>query len=404
MSRVSAAWDVLRGRSSRSASLNALLEAERRLGTSTSGVRVTPQTANTASAVWAARRLRADLVSSLPVQAYRKVDGRAVEVPTPQVLVEPWPGQPISEWLWASQFDLDGLGNCWGIKREMNALGLPAQVELVSADEVTATIRGRMLKDVKVNGEQVPLDLVWHESAYAPAGSPIGMSPLMFAASAVGTALAAQRSASDWHAQSGAHPTGILRNTTKTVGAAEAAEIKARFRAAVQDHGLFVTGRDWEWSAEKVSAIDAGFLAQMQHNAVDLARFMNVPSDTIDAAMPGSTVTYANMSQRNTQLLVMHMGPAIGRRERALSTWLSQPRYVKLNSDALLRMDPQSRSASLIAEVGGRLRTPSEAREKLDLAPFTPEDLAEFAAVFGQARQPAPETVTKARDGWEAPR
>ena len=50
-------------------------------------------------------------------------------------------------------------------------------------------------------------------------------------------------------------------------------------------------------------------------------------------------------SQRNLQLLIMHLGPSIRLRELALSTLLARPRYVKLNSDAVvLRMDPMAQA------------------------------------------------------------
>src|SRR5690349_22002342 len=42
--------------------------------------------------------------------------------------------------------------------------------------------------------------------------------------------------------------------------------------------------------------------------------------------------------------LVMHLGPVVSRREEALSRLTPGPRFVKLNTDALLRMDPSSRA------------------------------------------------------------
>ena len=63
-------------------------------------------------------------------------------------------------------------------------------------------------------------------------------------------------------------------------------------------------------------------------------------------------ITYANISQRNLQFLIMHLGPAVGRREDAFSRKLvSNPRYVKLNTDALLRMDPAETSKRYIRAI-----------------------------------------------------
>jgi hypothetical protein len=74
--------------------------------------RVTEDTALRHSAVWAALRLRADLVSSMPVDVYRKVAGIQVEMQKPPVLITPGGSQvKIKEWMYSSQVDLDRAGN-----------------------------------------------------------------------------------------------------------------------------------------------------------------------------------------------------------------------------------------------------------------------------------------------------
>jgi len=75
---------------------------------------------------------------------------------------------------------------------------------------------------------------------------------------------------------------------------------------------------------------------------------------------------------------VMNLGPAIVRREVALSAALPQPRYVKLNTDAILRMDPSTVTENLAAQITARLRTVDEGREVLNLPPLTDAQYAEF--------------------------
>ena len=62
----------------------------------------------------------------------------------------------------------------------------------------------------------------------------------------------------------------------------------------------------------------------------------------------------------------------------ALSTWLPQPRYVKLDTDSLLRMDPDTRAAMFASQIMSKQRTPSEVRELDNLAPFTAAQIQEF--------------------------
>ncbi len=64
----------------RVASLTALPQFNTRPVTRSGGVYVSTDTALRTSAVWACLRLRADLISSFPVDVFRTVDGHGVVV------------------------------------------------------------------------------------------------------------------------------------------------------------------------------------------------------------------------------------------------------------------------------------------------------------------------------------
>ena len=68
----------------------------------------------------------------MPFGVYRKVGDLSVSVPSPPVLVSPsGDDMDIQAWLWATQFDLDRVGNCYGIISETDARGLPRRIDLV---------------------------------------------------------------------------------------------------------------------------------------------------------------------------------------------------------------------------------------------------------------------------------
>lgn len=357
-----------------------------RSSTSAGSVSVTADTAMRHSAVWACLRLRADLISTLPVDVFRRVDGVQVEVPKPPLLTSP-DGGPWTPWAYASQFDLDRYGNAFGIVTARDGAGFPARVELVDAGLVTVRSDGGRAVGYRVAGTEYAPEQVWHERQYVVPGLAVGLSPLAYAAWSVGGYLSAQQFALDFFA-SGAAPTGHLKNTARIVDPDQADRYKARFKAAVANRDVLVTGNDWDFTMAEVPASTTQFLETMKYGVADVARFFGVPADLIDAEVSTGSITYANVTQRNLQLLVMNLGPAIVRREEALTAALPRPRFVKLNTDALLRMDPASRSQMLLAQVAGRVLAPSEARALDNRAPFTPEQIAEFDAVFG--RTPAP--------------
>lgn len=374
------------------------LAREDRLGGRT--VHVTNDTALRHSAVWAALRLRADLMSSFPIDVYRQVQGLQVEVPKPPVLISPG-GQEVGvkEWMYSTEFDLGRAGNCFGLITERTGVigpdgrGLPGRIDLVELGDVTVRANGPRIRKFKICGtEYDPWD-VWHEKQYTVAGFPLGLSPVAYAAWTIEESLNAQQFARDWFG-AGIIPSGTLKNTAKTIDKNNAREAKEAFRAAVSNGDVFVHGADWEYKPIQAVAQQAQFIEARQFGMGDIARFFGVPGDLIDAAVSGSSVTYANISQRNLQFLIMHLGPAIGRREDAFSRKLvSNPRYVKFNTDALLRMDPQSRANTIAAQINSRTLAPSEARALEDRPPFTEDQLAEFDRLFGSRQVPTPPTT-----------
>ena len=354
-----------------------------RRGSIQGSVHVNGQTALAHSAVWACLRLRADLISTLPVHVFREVGGVAVKVASPKVITEP--GGPTclgTEWRYSSQLDLDRYGNSVGIIAARGADGKPTRIDLAPMAE--ASHHGRDGDAFwRINGERFSADMVWHEKQFTVAGLPIGLSPLAAAAMSIGQYLSAQKFALDWFGN-GSIPSARLKNTAKKIDAADAELVKDRFKSAVAARDVFVSGADWDYDFISVAANESQFIEAMKYGAEDICRFFGVPSRAIDAASPGSggAVTYANISQDNLNLLVRNLNPAIVRREEAWSNGLvAAPRRVKMNQDALLRQDPQMRQQIIRDDVAAKLRTFSEARALMDLPPLTPVDLAEFAAV-----------------------
>lgn len=358
---------------------------------------VTADSALRNSAVFACLNLRANLVSSTPVDPYRMSGGVQIEVPAPKLLKQPGGDLPqwqagstnhaMPEWLYSTQFDLGRYGNVVGIVTEFvsfKGVDYPSSVELVPTGDVRFMGKANKITRIEIAGEKFEGDrlrLIWHERERTLPGCPVGISPVMYAAMSIGGYLEAQKFGLDYFA-SGGHPSGHLRNIVADhLSQDTIAEAKAQFKAGTQNREIFVSSKQWEFTPAAAPEAAAAFLDEMKYGIADVCRFFDVPGDMIDANQSGASITYANITQRNVQLLVINMGPAYLRRERALSSAVPGPMFVKFNTDALLRMDPQTREELLIARVAGKVLAPSEAREKNDLPPFTPEQIAEFKAL-----------------------
>ena len=356
---------------------------------------VDPDSALRHSAVWACLQLRANLISSMPWDVFRRVGGIQVETPRPALFDMPGGDRiGLPEWLFSSQVDIDRTGNAIGPIVERDGNGLPSVVELQPAGSVTVRGKGPKILSYRMNGTTYQPSEVWHEKGFTLSGVPLGLSAIAYAAWSIGGYLSAQQFALDWFAV-GPHPKGTLKNTKQDVlGRTAIAEAKTNFKAATAGGDIFVHGANWEYTPEATSAAGAVFLDEMKYGLTDVCRFLGVPADMIDAGSGSTNITYANVTQRNLQFLLMHLGPSVIRREWAFSQWsVQKPRYVKANTDAILRMDPETRSRVMGQQVRDRLRVPSEVRELDNLQPYTDADFAELEKLFGRPGLKVTETI-----------
>lgn len=349
-----------------------------RPGVRRGAVSVTNETALRHSAVWACLRLRANLLSTMPVDYYRRVGGIQIELPKPPVLVNPGGDRvDMLEWLYSTQFDLDRGGNAFGLITARDGMGFPARIDLVPLAEVAVLVRNGVLAKYRIGGTEYDPPEVWHEKQYTVGGLPVGLSPVAYAAWSIGEYLSIQDFALDWFGN-GAMPQAQLKNTKKTIDREEAVTAKQIFKASVASGDIFVTGNDWEYNMIQAETAGSAWLEAKQYGVSDIARFFDCPGDLIDAMTSTGNITYASITQRNLQFLIMHLGPAVTRRENALTKLTSRPRYVKLNAGALLRMDAQGRALTLKTQIDARTLTPNEARELEDRPPLTDAQVAEF--------------------------
>ncbi|MFC3454013.1 phage portal protein [Amycolatopsis speibonae] len=359
---------------------------------------VTSDTAMRHSAVWACLRLRGNLVSTMPVDVYRRVNGEQIEVPKPPVLVNPGGERvDLQEWLYSSQVDLDRGGNVFGLITERDGGGLPRRIDLQPLGEC-AFVRQGGKEWYRIAGKLYDPKDVWHERQYTVAGLPVGLSPVAYAAWSISEYLSIQDFALDWFGNGGV-PLAHLKNTAKTLTSEQSSVIKERYTASVRAGEILVTGSDWEYDMIQAESAGSAWLEAKQFGISDIARFFDCPGDLIDAAVQSGNITYASISQRNLQFLIMHLGPTILRRENALGKLLSNPRYVKLNTNALLRMDPKSAAEMIKVKIDSRTMTPDEARELDNLPALTQDQIDQFLTFWppkGTSDSASPSPVSSA--------
>jgi HK97 family phage portal protein len=355
-------------------------------------VSVTETKAMTHSAYWACLRVRADLLSTFPIDVLRDFDGVAVEMPKPPIMVDPGGTEwSYIDWMWASQRDLDSVGNTIGLIRERNGAsnryypeGLPSRIELQDP-RGCSVIKYKGKTMYRIDGKVYDPSLVYHERQYRMSGSPVGLAPVHLAAATIGEGLSMQQYGLEWFGNGGV-PKAWMRNTKKRLQDTERDSAKAWYDDTISNGDLMVTGADWEYNMIQAETAGLEWLEGRRFSVAEICRFLSVPPEMIHGAVSGQSVTYANVSQANLQFLIMHMAPAVIRRENALSRLLPMPRYVKLNTDALLRMDPKTRQEMLRSQLEAWQITLSEARGLDNRPPLTAADKDEMTEIYGRPK------------------
>lgn len=370
----------------------------------TAGQRVDWETSLTIPGVWASVQLRANILSTLPIDVFLRRPGSDVPQPmtTPQVLVTPsGNGLDILDWLFASQMSLDLRGNAFGQILARDGFGYPTQIELWHPDRVTVRKTHSGTYVYRFGGSKVATEDVWHERAMVAPGSIIGLSPIKYAATTMGVALAAEEYGADWFG-TGSHPSSILTNPDlEELEEDDAATVKERFIGSVSRNEPAVLSGGWKYQSIQLSPGEAQFIETQKWTLNQVARLFGVPPEMIGGEA-GNSLTYANVEQRGLDFTAFNIGPTIFRRERALSKLVPRAQFVKFNEGALLRTDLLTRYRAYSIAVKAQFLHPDEARLKEDLPPLTKaqkEDLANMvhppAGANGEGDLPAEDPGAK---------
>jgi Phage portal protein len=209
-------------------------------------------------------------------------------------------------------------------------------------------LKGR--KVYMVAGKEYPGELLHIKGMMLP-GTEVGLSPLEYAQQSISLGLSAIEYGSDQFGQSLNMP-GVIESPGKMLPeqmtAMAQAWRKARSKRGRGLPGVLEGGATWKPTG--VTNEQAQFLQTRQWTAAEIAAqvFLVDPSD-LGIPVGGTTLTYANLQERNLRRVQVTFLPWIIRIEAALSSLLPQPRYVKLNVNGLLRGDTSQRWSTYTA-------------------------------------------------------
>lgn len=331
--------------------------------------------------VYAATGLIADQFAALPVAVYDKPDGSTPE----RVKVQPElvndPGvDGLDVYSWKHQAIASCLlrGNAYGYIAAWDKTGTPSKILWLKPDDMRVDETGTVAQFFW-NGHLVPRDRLIHIPAYVQAGSIVGLSPLALFISQIETDAQAQTFGKNWFKRGGI-PSGVLKNTSKVLGAAQATEAKQRFKASVSAVEPFVTGSDWDYTAITVPGGEAQFISALKLTANQFAAIYRVAPEDVGGETSGTSLTYKSLEQDQIRFAQRTLRPWTTRFESVLNRYLFGSQYMKFNLDASARADLKTRMEAHQLAIASGIETVDEGRALEERPPLTPAQKADLAA------------------------
>lgn len=346
------------------------------------------------SYVFAAVRVIAGTISTLPLKGYRDLGETRDPMNTlPQLFEQLRLSGELRPWLHRFFASLALRGNAYGLIISRDGFGFPTVIDWLDPSAVTINdaIPGR--PEYVYNGRLVPRENIVHVPWFPVPGSVYGLSPISAFAQTLGVGLHAQSYASDWFA-GGGFPPGTFRNTEKQLVSQEEADVlKLRVVQSIRSRKPLVYGKDWEYKPISVPPGEAQFLETIKASASQVAHIYGLPPEEIGGESGGS-LTYATV-ELNMLKLAGALRPWMVMFEDAMFGLLPERQYVRFNADALVRTDLKTRWEVNQIRVQMGVASVDEIRAQEDQKPLPNGQGSKYAvpapqSVPGEQNPPAP--------------
>ena len=336
------------------------------------GVSVTVESAMQA-ATGACIRLLADDISSLPVNVFRKVDGVTQDSNQPAWLEYPTGRRWDTFQTYLSDVVVSMLtdGNAF-IECVPNTFN-PKYFKVHDPESISIELRGGAI--IYKNGLQE-----WNETqmAHIPwvrlPGKLRGMSVLDAARDATGLEIAARQWAGAFFANGGTVGTVISHPGKPTQDEVDLMRdsFNERHQGSANAFNMGIITGGAKLMDGTVKPQEAQLEPLWKHVLEEAARLYHIPPHLLGSQDPGGS-SYSSVEHRSIEYVEHAMMPVTTRIEATHNRFLGRDRFLKVNTNALLRGDVKSRAAWYQMAITNKVIRPSEVRDKEDL-PFDPEN------------------------------
>lgn len=350
--------------------------ADLELGTQ-SGTVMNSKTAFEIVAFFSAVSLISDTISTLPVDAYIRIDGNR----------KPYRPKPA----WIDQPDVDILTRSGHYQQVLVSLLVSGNayirvfrdnqgevVNLVCLDPMTVTVKRNSIgrKVYEVQGEKKPLtnEEILHLTDLLEPGSLVGVSRVEKLKDALGLASALQSYAARFFGQ-GATTSGVIEypgNLTPEQAKNLRDGFDAAHRGFRKAHRTGILSGGAMYKQTSVNPSESQALESRRFTVEEIARIFNIPLSMM--GVPGAQ-SYASIEQQGIQFVTHCLRPYVEKLEAAYSKLLPSVAFIKFNVDGLMRGDFNSRVTAYNAALQTGWLSIDDVRRYEDLSPIAGGDV-----------------------------
>lgn len=350
--------------------------ADLELGTQ-SGTVMNSKTAFEIVAFFSAVSLISDTISTLPVDAYIRIDGNR----------KPYRPKPA----WIDQPDVDILTRSGHYQQVLVSLLVSGNayirvfrdnqgevVNLVCLDPMTVTVKRNSIgrKVYEVQGEKKPLtnEEILHLTDLLEPGSLVGVSRVEKLKDALGLASALQSYAARFFGQ-GATTSGVIEypgNLTPEQAKNLRDGFDAAHRGFRKAHRTGILSGGAIYKQTSVNPSESQALESRRFTVEEIARIFNIPLSMM--GVPGAQ-SYASIEQQGIQFVTHCLRPYVEKLEAAYSKLLPSVAFIKFNVDGLMRGDFNSRVTAYNAALQTGWLSIDDVRRYEDLSPIAGGDV-----------------------------
>lgn len=333
--------------------------------TSATGIQVSPDAARRVTAVWAAVKILAESVASLPVFVYkRRPDGKGkdkqLQNPLHALLHDqPNPWQSSFEWREMMEGHLCLRGNAYSEIFYDGRGGIrwliPRHPDRMRVYDLT----NESIGDQPLVYEYTPrlgpprflfMDEIVHLKGLSDDGL-VGLSPIHEFRETLGLAIGTENYAARFFGNY-ANPGGVLSHP-KTLSREAVTRLRQQWEekhSGVENaHKVAVLEEGLTWTAIGVNPKDSQLIDSRKFSISEIARIFRIPPHMLGDL---DRATFSNIEQQAIEFVVHTLRPWLVRWEQRLALALLTPKerasglFIEFNVDGLLRGDIQSRYAA----------------------------------------------------------